>query len=66
MIHGPNFTNKAQEAIIGAQRVAQEERQQQIHTLHLLLSLLSQEDSVVLTLLDTVGNMSRAKIKNQS
>jgi len=66
MIHGPNFTNKAQEAIIGAQSVAQEERQQQIHTLHLLLSILSQEDSVVLTLLDTVGaDIESLKIKTR-
>ena len=46
-----NFTHKAQEAILQAQNIAQERGQQQVDALHLLYSLISQEDSVVLTLL---------------
>ena len=52
---GANFTHKAQEAIISAQNVAQERGQQQIDALHLLYALLSQEESVVLNLLQRIG-----------
>ncbi len=54
-MNGANFTHKAQQAIISAQSVAQARGQQQIDTLHLLLSLLSQEGSVVLSLLKKIG-----------
>jgi len=50
-----NFTHKAQEAILSAQNIAQERGQQQIDALHLLFALLSQEESVVLTLLQRIG-----------
>ena len=50
-----NFTHKAQEAILQAQNVAQERGQQQIDALHLLYALLSQDESVVLNLLQRVG-----------
>ncbi len=49
------FTHKSQEAILFAQDLAREEGQQQIDALHLLYSLLSQEDSVVLNLLQRIG-----------
>ncbi len=52
---GGNFTHKAQEALFQAQNSAQERGQQQVDALHLLFSLLSQEDSVVLTLLSKIG-----------
>src|SRR3989344_6494238 len=52
---GGNFTHKAQEARFQAQNVAQERGQQQVDALHLLFALLSQEDSVVLTLLQKIG-----------
>ena len=52
---GSNFTHKAQEAILQAQNIAQERGQQQIDALHLLYSLLSQEGSVVLNLLQRLG-----------
>jgi len=52
---GANFTHKAQEAILTAQSMAQEKGQQQIDALHLLYALLSQEGSVVLTLLQKLG-----------
>ena len=55
MPNGANFTNKAQEIILNAQNVAQEKGQQQIDALHLLYALLSQEESVVLTLLQRLG-----------
>ena len=57
-----NFTHKAQEAILNAQSIAQERGQQQIDALHLLYSLLSQEGSVVLTILQRLGaDMERLK-----
>ncbi|MBI4359331.1 MAG: AAA family ATPase [Candidatus Nealsonbacteria bacterium] len=54
-MNGGNFTHKAQEAVLQAQSLAQEKGQQQIDALHLLLSLLSQEESVVLVLLQKLG-----------
>ncbi|MEK7188725.1 MAG: AAA family ATPase, partial [Patescibacteria group bacterium] len=54
-MNGSNFTHKAQEAIMKAQNAAQEKNQQQIDALHLLYSLLSQEESVVLTLCHKIG-----------
>ncbi len=54
-MNGANFTRKTQEALLNAQSIAQERGQQQIDALHLLLSLLSQEESVVLTLLRKLG-----------
>lgn len=50
-----NFTHKAQEALFHAQNIAQERSQQQVDALHLLVALLSQEDSVVATLLAKIG-----------
>ncbi|KKW08233.1 MAG: ATP-dependent chaperone ClpB [Candidatus Kaiserbacteria bacterium GW2011_GWA2_49_19] len=54
-MNGGNFTHKAQDAILQAQGIAQERGQSQIDALHLLLSLLSQEESVVLILLQKLG-----------
>jgi ATP-dependent Clp protease ATP-binding subunit ClpB len=48
------FTNKAQEAIINAQIVAQEYGQQYISALHMLLALLEQSEGLVRPLLDTL------------
>jgi ATP-dependent Clp protease ATP-binding subunit ClpB len=61
-----NFTHKAQEAILQAQNLAQEKNQQQIDALHLLVALLSQEESVILNLLqrlavDDQGLLKKAK-----
>ena len=52
---GGQFTHKAQEAILHAQDLARERSQQQIDALHLLYALLSQEESVVLNLLQRLG-----------
>ena len=46
------FTNKSQEAIINAQIIAQDSGQQQIEAIHLLMALLSQEDSLIRPILD--------------
>ena len=52
---GANFTNKAQDAILSAQSIAQEKGQQQIDALHLLFALLLQENSIVSTILQKLG-----------
>jgi ATP-dependent Clp protease ATP-binding subunit ClpB len=49
------FTHKAQEALLMAQDLASQYGHQQIDALHLLFSLLSQEGSVVLSLLERLG-----------
>ncbi|MBU4481280.1 AAA family ATPase, partial [Patescibacteria group bacterium] len=54
-MNGQNFTHKAQEAILSAQDLAREKNQQQIDALNLLYALLTQEDSVVLNLLQRLG-----------
>ena len=46
-----NFTTKAQEAFQKAHFLAQEKGGEQINSLHLLLSLLRQEDGLVSTIL---------------
>jgi len=51
----PNFTHKAQEAIIYAQDLAREKGQQQIDALHLLAALLGQEKSLIANLLERLG-----------
>jgi len=55
MPNGGQFTHKAQEAILFAQDLARERGQQQIDALHLLYSLFSQEESVILNLLQRLG-----------
>ncbi|MFH1181226.1 MAG: AAA family ATPase [bacterium] len=50
-----NFTHKAQEALLYAQDLAREKGQQQIDALHLLYALLSQEGSVILTVLQRLN-----------
>ena len=52
---GANFTHKAQQAVLLAQKIAQREGDQQIDSLHLLKSLLSQEESIVINLLERMG-----------
>ncbi len=51
----PNFTHKAQEAIVFAQDLAREKGQQQIDALHLLAALLAQEKSLILNLLERMS-----------
>lgn len=52
---GGQFTHKAQKSIIEAQKLSKEKGQQQIDALHLAYSLLDQEGSVVLNLLERMG-----------
>jgi ATP-dependent Clp protease ATP-binding subunit ClpB len=50
-----NFTTKSQEALQKAQLLAKELGQQQVDTPHLLWSLVHQEDSIVLAILERIG-----------
>ncbi|MDP3093147.1 MAG: AAA family ATPase [bacterium] len=59
-MNGGNFTRKAQDTILRAQNIAQERGQQQIDALHLLMALLSEEESVVSSLLQKLGVDSEA------
>ena len=52
---GGNFTNKTQEAILTAQEIARENKQPQIDTVHLLASLLMQDDSIILKVVHDLG-----------
>ena len=64
---GANFTNKAQEAIMSAQAIAQERGQQQIDALHLLFALMSQEGSLVMTIMQKLGvDVESLKKKTES
>lgn len=49
------FTNKSQEAIINAQIIAQDCGQQQIEAIHVLASLLSQNESLVKSILEKLN-----------
>lgn len=49
------FTHKSQEAIINAQIIAQDNGQQHIEALHVLASLLEQEESLVKPVLEKIG-----------
>lgn len=53
-VQGGDFTHKAQEAMMFSQRLARERRQTQVDALHLLLALLTQDESIVLTLLNNL------------
>ncbi len=55
MLVGPNFTHKAQQALMQAQEIAKRNDQQQIDALHLLEALLSQKESLVSTSLLRLG-----------
>lgn len=46
------FTNKSQEVIINAQIIAQDNGQQQIESLHILASLLTQDDGLIKPVLE--------------
>ncbi len=46
------FTNKSQEAIINAQMIAQDNGQSQIDSLHILVALLEQNESIVKPILE--------------
>jgi ATP-dependent Clp protease ATP-binding subunit ClpB len=54
-VPGANFTHKAQQAIITAQKIAYKRGNQQIDPLHLLLALLIQEESITTNVLKRMG-----------
>ena len=62
-MNGANFTNKAQDALMQAQQLAQEKGQSQIDALHLLSVLLTQEESIIITILQKLGIDAEALIK---
>lgn len=49
-----NFTSKSQEAIHVAQMLANENGQQAVEPIHLLASLINQEDGIVVTILEKI------------
>src|ERR687887_2500138 len=49
------YTEKAQEALYGAQRIAEERNHSQVDAEHLLLVLLQQDEGVVPRLLEKLG-----------
>ncbi len=53
-MQGGDFTRKSQEALVKAQNTARRHGQQQVDALHLLDSLLNQEESVVLAVLENL------------
>ena len=54
------YTDKAREAVLGAQSLAQEANHNQVEPEHLLAALLSQSDGVVPQLIDKLGLSARA------
>jgi ATP-dependent Clp protease ATP-binding subunit ClpB len=61
---GGEFTQRAQQAILMAQSLARKQNQQQIDALHLLYSLISQEDTIVFVLLRKL-KIDIADLKNK-
>jgi len=49
------YTQKAQDAVLGAQNLAEEQNNSQIEALHLFAALLNQEDGVVPQLINRIG-----------
>lgn len=54
-VPGANFTHKAQQAIVTAQKIAYKRGNQQIDPLHLLFALFVQEESIVINVLKRLG-----------
>src|SRR5688572_32893656 len=54
------YTQKSQEAILNAQNLAQDHGHQTIEPLHLLLSLLTQEEGVVPAIVNKVAGSAQA------
>ncbi len=61
---GPNFTIKAQEALQLAHEAALERNQQQVDVSHLLYGMLSQEENIVLAILEKLG-IDKAELKKK-
>jgi ATP-dependent Clp protease ATP-binding subunit ClpB len=54
-MEGLNFTNKAQKMVMNAQNIARDLGQQQIDALHLLLAIITDNDNIVLNLLNRLS-----------
>ncbi|MCP6718511.1 MAG: AAA family ATPase [Patescibacteria group bacterium] len=64
---GGQFTHKSQEVIMNAQELAKKKEQQQIDALHLLYSLLEQNESIIVNILEKLGiDIEALKKKIQS
>ena len=50
-----NYTQKAQEAVLSAQDLAEEMNHSQIEAIHLLAALLAQDDGVVRQIVNRIG-----------
>jgi len=55
-----NYTQKSQEAILGAQQLAQDYSHQAIEPVHLLLSLLKQDEGIVPAIVNKVAGSAQA------
>ena len=55
MIRFDKFTQKAQEAVQGAQTLAAEQSHQQVHPMHLLVALAEEKEGVVGAVFDKCG-----------
>ena len=58
------YTEKAQEALLGAQRIAEERNHSQVDAEHLLVTLLQQDEGVVPRLLEKLG-IQPSQVLNQ-
>ncbi len=54
------YTQKSQEALLAAQRLAQENQQQVIEPIYLLLALVKQEDGIVRAIITKVSGGTQA------
>jgi len=52
---GINFTNKAQKVVMHAQNLARDMGQQHVDALHVLSSILSDQDNIVLNYLNKIN-----------
>ncbi|MCX6742988.1 MAG: ATP-dependent chaperone ClpB [Candidatus Parcubacteria bacterium] len=64
MFNPNKLTTKSQEALRNAQEIAVDHQNQQVDALHLLASLLTQEESLVITILKKL-EVDPAQLKNQ-
>ncbi len=60
------YTEKAQEALLGAQRIAEERNHSQVDAEHLLVALLQQEEGVVPRVLEQLGVSAPAVLNRLS
>ena len=64
MIRFDKFTQKAQEAIQEAQRLAEQNQSQAIHPIHLLLALAGEKEGVVRPVLEKCGVTTAALLQD--